>query len=89
MTAPQDHGPPLLMEMVTFCEEAAHFLLQHPENIIAVHCKVPPHPPPQPPAARLPGTATSTADHEARVLRSRKPGRAARAGKAAPPPWPP
>ncbi len=36
----QDHGPPLLLEMVLFCEEAAEYLLKDSENMIAVHCKV-------------------------------------------------
>jgi len=35
----KDHGPPLLLEMVLFCEEAAEYLLKDPENVIAVHCK--------------------------------------------------
>jgi hypothetical protein len=40
VSAWQDHGPPLLLEMVLFCEEAAEYLLKDPDNTIAVHCKV-------------------------------------------------
>lgn len=35
----EDHGPPLLCEMLQFCEQASKFMLKDPRNVIAVHCK--------------------------------------------------
>ena len=35
----EDHGPPLLNELIHFCREATKWLRGDLENIIAVHCK--------------------------------------------------
>ncbi len=35
----EDHGPPLLIEMIEFCREASKWLQLNPKNVIAVHCK--------------------------------------------------
>jgi hypothetical protein len=35
----EDHGPPLMTEMIYFCEEASRWLLASESNCIAVHCK--------------------------------------------------
>eukprot|EP00960_Hanusia_phi_P021878 648446-Hanusia_phi.AAC.3 len=35
----EDHAPPLMSEMVQFCEEASSWLQAHPNNTIVVHCK--------------------------------------------------
>eukprot|EP00961_Rhodomonas_salina_P011269 151156-Rhodomonas_salina.5 len=35
----EDHGPPLMSEMIKFCEEAAKWLEMDQKNTIAVHCK--------------------------------------------------
>ena len=34
-----DHQPPTLRQMKLFCSSASRWLLAHPDNIIAVHCK--------------------------------------------------
>ncbi len=35
----EDHGPPLLSEMIHFCREASKWLLCDPSHVICVHCK--------------------------------------------------
>ena len=35
----EDHGPPLLQEMIHFCNEASKWMLSDKTNVIAVHCK--------------------------------------------------
>jgi protein-tyrosine phosphatase len=35
----KDHNPPEIFLMLEFCVDAYLYLAQHPENIIAVHCK--------------------------------------------------
>jgi len=35
----EDHGPPLLLELIHFCREATKWLRRDPANIMAVHCK--------------------------------------------------
>lgn len=35
----EDHGPPLMTEMIFFCEESCRWLEQDPNNCIAAHCK--------------------------------------------------
>ncbi|EKX33150.1 hypothetical protein GUITHDRAFT_44334, partial [Guillardia theta CCMP2712] len=35
----EDHGPPLMSEMLQFCEEAQVWLQKDPRNVIAIHCK--------------------------------------------------
>ena len=35
----EDHGPPLMSEMIHFCQEATKWLQSDPSNIMAVHCK--------------------------------------------------
>lgn len=35
----EDHGPPLLSELVYLCQEAADYLAGHDRNVVAVHCK--------------------------------------------------
>lgn len=35
----EDHGPPLLIEMIQFCREASKWLLKDPGHVISVHCK--------------------------------------------------
>ena len=35
----EDHGPPLLLELVHFCREATKWLRRDPANVMAVHCK--------------------------------------------------
>lgn len=35
----EDHGPPLLLEMIHFCSQAARWCNRDPANVIAVHCK--------------------------------------------------
>ena len=35
----EDHNPPLMTEIIHFCEEATRWLRQNPKNIIATHCK--------------------------------------------------
>ena len=35
----EDHGPPLMSEMIQFCEEAQLWLLKDPRNVVACHCK--------------------------------------------------
>ena len=35
----EDHGPPLLLEMIHFCCETTKWLRRDPSNVIAVHCK--------------------------------------------------
>ncbi|XP_052277815.1 phosphatidylinositol 3,4,5-trisphosphate 3-phosphatase TPTE2-like isoform X2 [Dreissena polymorpha] len=34
-----DHNVPTLREMVMFCQSMHKFLSQHPENVVAIHCK--------------------------------------------------
>ncbi|TMS38813.1 hypothetical protein L596_005454 [Steinernema carpocapsae] len=34
-----DHHPPRLELMQPFCEEVHNYLISHPENVVAVHCK--------------------------------------------------
>lgn len=35
----EDHGPPLMSEMMQFCEEAQLWLLKDSCNVVALHCK--------------------------------------------------
>lgn len=35
----EDHGPPLLVELIHFCEKAADWLNRHHDNVLACHCK--------------------------------------------------
>ena len=35
----EDHGPPLLVELVHFCREASKWLESNPANVVIVHCK--------------------------------------------------
>jgi len=35
----EDHGPPLLLEMIHFCREATKWLRRNPANVMSVHCK--------------------------------------------------
>eukprot|EP00960_Hanusia_phi_P041507 755029-Hanusia_phi.AAC.2 len=35
----EDHGPPLMSELLQFCEEAQVWLQKDPRNVIAIHCK--------------------------------------------------
>jgi predicted nucleic acid-binding protein len=35
----EDHGPPLLLELIHFCREATKWLRRDAANIMAVHCK--------------------------------------------------
>jgi hypothetical protein len=35
----EDHSPPLMSEMLYFCQEAAAWMAAHPQNIVCVHCK--------------------------------------------------
>ena len=35
----EDHGPPLLSEMLQLCSEASRWCRQHRRNVVAVHCK--------------------------------------------------
>ena len=35
----EDHSPPLMSELVYFCQEAATWMARHPENVVVVHCK--------------------------------------------------
>ena len=35
----EDHSPPLLSEMLYFCQEAAAWMERHPQNVVCVHCK--------------------------------------------------
>ena len=35
----EDHGPPLMREVIQFCEEATRWLRRDPKNIVATHCK--------------------------------------------------
>ncbi|EKX54230.1 hypothetical protein GUITHDRAFT_40352, partial [Guillardia theta CCMP2712] len=35
----EDHAPPLMSELIQFCEEASNWLKAHHNNTIVVHCK--------------------------------------------------
>jgi phosphatidylinositol-3,4,5-trisphosphate 3-phosphatase/dual-specificity protein phosphatase PTEN len=35
----KDHHAPTLSTVIEFCEDASHYLLQHPLNVVVVHCK--------------------------------------------------
>jgi len=35
----EDHGPPLMSELLQFCEEAQLWMLKDSRNVVAVHCK--------------------------------------------------
>ena len=35
----EDHGPPLLGEMLQLCSEATRWCRQHRRNVVAIHCK--------------------------------------------------
>ena len=35
----EDHGPPLMVEMIAFCEEAQLWMMQDVRNVVAIHCK--------------------------------------------------
>jgi len=35
----EDHGPPLMVEMLAFCEEAQMWMMQDVRNVVAIHCK--------------------------------------------------
>ena len=36
----EDHCPPLLIEVVRFCEDVTNWMRRDPRNVIAAHCKV-------------------------------------------------
>ncbi len=36
----EDHCPPLLVEVVRFCEDVTGWMRRDPRNVIAAHCKV-------------------------------------------------
>jgi hypothetical protein len=36
----EDHCPPLLVEVVRFCEDVTSWMRRDPRNVIAAHCKV-------------------------------------------------
>jgi hypothetical protein len=35
----EDHGPPLMVELLSFCEEVQLWMMKDARNVIAVHCK--------------------------------------------------
>jgi hypothetical protein len=45
----EDHCPPLLIEVVRFCEDVTSWMRRDPRNVIAAHCKVRLPNPPDPP----------------------------------------
>ena len=35
----EDHCPPLLVEVVRFCEDVSAWMRRDPRNVVAAHCK--------------------------------------------------